>query len=72
MTIFQFAYFRCARQAMKPGEVEEAQALAAKADAGNAGAATALRAMCDVVIRRRRLENRYGGGDKAGRELSDR
>ena len=67
MTIFEFAFFRCARQTMTPDELEAAQALAAKADAGNAAAASTLRTMCDVIVRRQRRgksNGKTGGSEK--------
>lgn len=50
MTIFEFAMLRAARQRMTPAELETAQRLADKADAGEPGYAEILRSLVLEVL----------------------
>lgn len=50
MTIFEFAMLRAARQRMTPAELETAQRLADRADAGESGYAEILRKMVLEVL----------------------
>lgn len=58
MTIFEFAMLRAARQRMTPAELDTAQKLADRADAGEPGYANLLRKMVrDILFDRNRVDS---------------
>jgi len=64
MNAIQFAFFRAARQRMTPDELDMANALVEKAEAGNHAAAATFRNMCDTIVRRKREKSDGETGER--------